>query len=183
MKALLLASALAAVFGAAGFLIAGQQPIPPAPTPAVTAPADPSPPPESAPAEVAANRPVADPMAAARSTAPAAVYDPMAAARGVSAPAASVYDPLAALRAPAPAAPAATDTDETFQGLPVSAGVEDTFYSCSGCHSMELVTQQRLTRQRWDRLLDWMVAEQGMPPLDDAQRDLILSYLDRHFSP
>ncbi|WP_281301505.1 MULTISPECIES: hypothetical protein [unclassified Iodidimonas] len=62
-------------------------------------------------------------------------------------------------------------------------GRETTFYMCSACHSMKLVTQQRLSRDRWDYLLDWMTKEQGMPPLDDEMRGEILDYLSTSYGP
>ncbi|GGK27555.1 hypothetical protein [Salinarimonas ramus] len=67
-------------------------------------------------------------------------------------------------------------------GIPDDVGAEETFYLCSACHSMSLVTQQRLTDARWDYTWDWMVEEQGMPEMDDETKELVLSYLKRHFS-
>ncbi len=67
-------------------------------------------------------------------------------------------------------------------GLPDAPGAEDTYYLCSACHSIALVTQQRLTDERWNYLWDWMVREQGMPEQDAETRQAILSYLQTHFS-
>lgn len=67
--------------------------------------------------------------------------------------------------------------------LPPGEGREEVEGICSACHSIRLVTQQRLSRDRWDELLDWMVAEQGMPELDDETRDKVLDYLADHLSP
>lgn len=67
-------------------------------------------------------------------------------------------------------------------GLPEAAGAEETYYLCSACHSIALVTQQRLTDERWNNLWDWMVREQGMPEQDEETRQAILSYLQTHFS-
>jgi cytochrome c len=47
----------------------------------------------------------------------------------------------------------------------------------------QVVTQQRLSRERWDQLLDWMVAEQGMAELTPEQRRVILDSLGTHYSP
>ena len=61
-------------------------------------------------------------------------------------------------------------------------GREAVFYSCNGCHSLMLVTQQGMSRDRWDETLEWMVEEQGMNEIQDTTtRDLILDYLARHF--
>lgn len=91
------------------------------------------------------------------------------------------YDPLAPLHTPTPSAPAVETSDE-YGGLPVSEGVDITYYMCGACHSIRLVTQQRITRARWGYLLDWMVEKQGMAPLPPEDRAVVLDYLSRHFS-
>jgi hypothetical protein len=85
---------------------------------------------------------------------------------------------LAGFLAPAGRGAAA---QEDFGGLPEAPGREEVFYLCDACHSIRLVTQQRLSRQRWDQLLDWMVEEQGMPELAPEDRGLILDYLATHY--
>jgi hypothetical protein len=86
---------------------------------------------------------------------------------------------LAAVTGLAPA----TLAQEDFGGLPAGPGQEETYYACDACHSIRLVTQQRLSRERWDELLDWMVEKQGMPPLPEEDRALVLGYLAEHFNP
>jgi hypothetical protein len=88
-----------------------------------------------------------------------------------------------ALVALAGLAPASSAQDDEFDGLPPGLGQEDTYYACNVCHSIRLVTQQRLSRERWDELLDWMVEKQGMPPLPEEDRALVLGYLAEHFNP
>jgi hypothetical protein len=73
-----------------------------------------------------------------------------------------------------------TRAQEDLGGLPAGPGQEETYYSCNACHSIRLVTQQRLSRERWDEILDEMVAKQGMPPLPDEERALVLGYLAEH---
>lgn len=73
--------------------------------------------------------------------------------------------------------------EEDFGGLAEGPGREEVYYTCHACHSIRLVTQQRLPRQRWDQLLDWMVAEQGMVELTADQRRVILDYLAAHYGP
>ncbi len=75
-------------------------------------------------------------------------------------------------------APAAAQDD--FEGLPLGEGVEDVYYTCQACHSLKLVLQQRLNRSRWDYTLNYMVEEQGMPELEAAERERILSYLSQY---
>jgi cytochrome c len=72
--------------------------------------------------------------------------------------------------------------EKDWQGLPSGPGREEVFYTCNACHSLMLVTQQGMSRARWDETLDWMVEEQGMNEIEDvAIRDLILDYLAKHF--
>ncbi|MFQ5955317.1 MAG: hypothetical protein ACE5JZ_09670 [Kiloniellales bacterium] len=71
---------------------------------------------------------------------------------------------------------------EDFQGLPPGPGREEVFYTCTACHSIMLVKQQRLRRDVWDETLDWMVEEQDMPELDPDQRKIILDYLSTYLS-
>ncbi|AGA91667.1 cytochrome c2 [Thioflavicoccus mobilis 8321] len=71
-----------------------------------------------------------------------------------------------------------------WDGLPPGPGREVVYFTCTACHSIRMVTQQGLSRRRWDDTLDWMVEEQGMDPIEDlATRDLILDYLTEHFGP
>jgi len=82
----------------------------------------------------------------------------------------------AALAAPATAG-------ELFGALPAGPGHDEVEITCSACHSLAIVKQQRLNRTVWDQLLVWMVEEQGMPELDGDERALILDYLAAHFGP
>ena len=61
-------------------------------------------------------------------------------------------------------------------------GAEITYYSCVQCHSERIVAQQGLTRERWDKLLVWMVEEQGMEPLEPEDREIVLDYLSTHYN-
>lgn len=73
------------------------------------------------------------------------------------------------------------DDDPDFALLPEGPAKEDIYYSCSACHSVKLVAQQRLSRKRWDETLDWMVEEGGMAELDAEERAPLLDYLTAHF--
>lgn len=69
-----------------------------------------------------------------------------------------------------------------WDGLPPGEGREEVYYSCNACHSLKLVTQQGMSRSRWDETLEWMVEEQGMNEIADAvTRTRILDYLVTHF--
>jgi cytochrome c len=80
------------------------------------------------------------------------------------------------------AAPLAAEEGE-YGVLFEAPGVEETFYTCSACHSEKLVAQQGMTRDRWDHLLDWMIEEQGMAELEPEDRAIILDYLSTHYGP
>ena len=81
-----------------------------------------------------------------------------------------------------PPAALAQDEDAALAAMPDHPGKEEVFYACNACHSIRLVTQQRLPRERWDLLLDWMVEEQGMAELTAEERRVILEYLATQYS-
>lgn len=70
---------------------------------------------------------------------------------------------------------------DNYWGLPRSAGVETVAAYCAACHTLQIVMQQRQTREGWDYLLNWMVDKQGMAPPPDDTREEILNYLTREF--
>ena len=86
---------------------------------------------------------------------------------------------------PAPETRAASASPEPEDiGLMVAApGASETFDACTPCHSERIVVQQGLTRESWDELLDWMVEEQEMEPIDGGARAAILEYLAAHYGP
>ncbi len=72
--------------------------------------------------------------------------------------------------------------DDPFDSLPEGPGREAVGAHCGACHSLNLVTQQGDTREGWAEVLQWMVDDHGMLPLDSAEEELILDYLAEHFS-
>lgn len=77
--------------------------------------------------------------------------------------------------------PSAAKENELYTlGLPLGPGAEEVEVYCSACHSLRTVAQQGLKRSDWDELLEWMVDEQEMDPLDDTDRQLVLDYLARN---
>lgn len=73
------------------------------------------------------------------------------------------------------------DPEDDYWGLPRTPGYEAVDLNCTACHSLRIVMQQHATRERWDHLLTWMVEEQGMYPMPDEERALVLAYLVEHF--
>lgn len=71
--------------------------------------------------------------------------------------------------------------DDNFGGLPPGPGRDEVFAICDACHSIKLVTQQGLSREVWNDILDYMIEEQGMAALDPTERALILEYLAKNF--
>lgn len=64
-------------------------------------------------------------------------------------------------------------------GLPEGPGRETTIRVCSGCHEVELVMHQRLTRQEWFDLVQFMGDRGAMgTPAEFAE---ITDYLAEHF--
>jgi DMSO/TMAO reductase YedYZ molybdopterin-dependent catalytic subunit len=70
---------------------------------------------------------------------------------------------------------------EDYGGLPEGPDRDAVYFNCSACHSIQLVAQQHLSRERWEELLDWMVAENGMHPLSPWARTRVVNYLQTHF--
>ncbi len=82
----------------------------------------------------------------------------------------------AALAAPAQAqAPA--PREESAESLPPGPGREETFGLCSACHAYRLVSNQGMSRERWDDTLTLMTTRHNMPDLQGAERALVLDYL------
>ena len=49
--------------------------------------------------------------------------------------------------------------------------------------SERIVVQQGLTREGWEEVLEYMVEEQGMTPIEEPDRDRVLGYLSTHYGP
>ncbi|MGF1476363.1 MAG: aldehyde dehydrogenase [Geminicoccaceae bacterium] len=69
-----------------------------------------------------------------------------------------------------------------YTPLVAAPGAEETFVYCGSCHSVQLVAQQGLDRDHWNELFEWMVEEQGMEPIEEPDRSLILDYLAKHYN-
>ena len=76
----------------------------------------------------------------------------------------------------------AEPVEKDFGRLFVAEGVEQTYYACTSCHSEMIVVQQGKTRKDWDKMLVWMVEEQGMSELPEEDRETILDYLAAHYN-
>ncbi len=72
-------------------------------------------------------------------------------------------------------------TSQDYGGLAEDARRPLVYYTCSACHSIHIVRQQGLNRERWQETLDWMVEEQGMDALPPEEHEQVLSYLSEHY--
>ncbi|MEZ5998168.1 MAG: hypothetical protein R3B98_05695 [Hyphomonas sp.] len=76
----------------------------------------------------------------------------------------------------------AFDPNDEYWGLPRDEGVDFVAAYCSGCHSLQIVMQQRKDEAHWHELIDWMIHTQGMPEPDAETRAEIEGYLGRNFN-
>ncbi len=67
-------------------------------------------------------------------------------------------------------------------GLVAAEGWEVVRGTCTACHSAQLVTQNRATREGWASMIAWMQQTQGLWDLG-AQEDIILDYLATNYAP
>ena len=75
---------------------------------------------------------------------------------------------------------ASEDIPAEMKLMPEGEGRETVFYLCNSCHSVKLVVQQGMNRDSWEETLEWMVEEQGMDEMDEATKELVLTYLAEH---
>ena len=73
--------------------------------------------------------------------------------------------------------------EERAEEYPNHPGRDEAFGFCSACHGFRIVASQGMTREQWDSALAWMSQKHNMPPLDPADREVILGYLAQAFPP
>ena len=80
-------------------------------------------------------------------------------------------------------APAAAQQAEEFDygGLAPGPGQEAVYYTCRACHSLKQFTQQRMSREDWDAVIDRMVQVNEMAAPEPWVRTQLLAYLSTHF--
>ena len=78
-------------------------------------------------------------------------------------------------------APAAPSPAPDLGLLVTGEGAFETHAYCTVCHSERIVAQQGLTRPDWDELLEQMVEEHEMTPIEEPDRDRVLDYLAAHY--
>ena len=74
--------------------------------------------------------------------------------------------------------------EDTQLGLLVSAdGAQATQAYCTVCHSDRIIVQQGLVREDWLEVIEYMVDEHGMAPLEASDLDRVIDYLSAHYGP
>ncbi len=89
----------------------------------------------------------------------------------------------AALLLPACLAAAVAGAEEDIGLMAPGAGAWETLAACTPCHSERIVIQQGLRRGQWEEVLDEMVEEHEMEPMEESPREVILDYLAEHYGP
>ncbi|MBC6993235.1 hypothetical protein QWY85_13700 [Neolewinella lacunae] len=67
-------------------------------------------------------------------------------------------------------------------GLVYAEGFEIVRGTCTACHSAQLITQNRATRDGWEQMIRWMQKTQNLGQLG-ANEPIILDYLAAHYAP
>jgi hypothetical protein len=67
-------------------------------------------------------------------------------------------------------------------GLIVDVGCQEVMSACGACHSLNLVTQNRATRDGWKDIIVWMQETQKLWDLG-IQEEVILDYLAKNYAP
>jgi hypothetical protein len=67
--------------------------------------------------------------------------------------------------------------------FPAGEHRDEVFWYCTACHSSRLVSNQAMSRERWDESLTWMTERHGMGELEGEMREAFLDYLTAAFGP
>lgn len=67
-------------------------------------------------------------------------------------------------------------------GLIEAEGLMTVVNNCTSCHSSKLITQNRMTAERWNETIEWMQETQNLWELGSNQ-DIIVNYLVTNYPP
>jgi hypothetical protein len=67
-------------------------------------------------------------------------------------------------------------------GLKEGKGLAAVIRNCTNCHSSKLITQNRMSRERWKNTIVWMQETQNLWPLGDQEEEII-NYLSINYAP
>ena len=65
-----------------------------------------------------------------------------------------------------------------YHGLPAGDGVDLVLKNCTACHSTEIIQENHMSREAWDKTITWMQEKQGLGELG-KDRKIILDYLSK----
>jgi hypothetical protein len=80
------------------------------------------------------------------------------------------------------------DEDRIVDGIHVRTGLKDdeglmvVVNNCTNCHSAKLVTQNRMSTERWNATIKWMQETQNLWDLGKNQK-IIVDYLVKNYPP
>ena len=67
-------------------------------------------------------------------------------------------------------------------GLVEAQGLMETVNNCTNCHSAKLITQNRMSSERWAATIDWMQETQNLWDLGKNE-EIIINYLVTNYPP
>ena len=67
-------------------------------------------------------------------------------------------------------------------GFVVDEGLMTVINNCTNCHSAKLVTQNRMSKERWIATIKWMQETQNLWDLG-GNEEIIVTYLAKHYAP
>ena len=68
--------------------------------------------------------------------------------------------------------------ERDYQGLPPGKGLELVLKNCTACHSIDIIRENHMSREAWDKTITWMQEKQGLWKLG-KDRKIILDYLSK----
>jgi hypothetical protein len=74
------------------------------------------------------------------------------------------------------------DSLDAQTGLVLAPGLAAVKNNCLRCHSPQLITAKRATREGWEATIRWMQATQGLGDLGKEEA-IILDYLAKNYAP
>lgn len=80
------------------------------------------------------------------------------------------------------------DYDKIENGIHIRTGFVDgeglmtVVNNCTNCHSAKLVTQNRMSKERWLATIRWMQETQNLADLGNNE-EIIINYLAEHYAP
>jgi Quinohemoprotein amine dehydrogenase A, alpha subunit, haem binding len=74
------------------------------------------------------------------------------------------------------------DSLDAQTGLVLAPGLQVVKSNCIRCHSAQLITAKRATREGWEGTIRWMQLNQGLGDLGKDEA-VILDYLAKHYAP